>query len=219
MFGDDRQYISIYLIPAQFGIISICFCDTNTLHACEEYCKTKDFDCTDLDEIISSRSEYVHEALQRVLTTIPTSANVLISILSKSFPHAGMAAIVQVAYVRNLMEIADFAPALKEQIIALTLDRLIQIGVEIKVDETGMDTAEEAMFTTGDFLDENLSVGDAGDIDEMDDKLGKVILVMFEYLGQSSGQGGENDSVTMKRQTYSEAYLGLLAVYSQHTSI
>lgn len=41
ILGDDRHYFCIHFISTQFGIISVCLCDTDTSHACKKSRETQ----------------------------------------------------------------------------------------------------------------------------------------------------------------------------------
>lgn len=136
-----------------------------------------------LDERIQSRFEAAHETLERVLTLVPTAANVLFPILCEHFPHKRMDASTQVAYLRNVLRVTGYVSGLRERVLGLVLDQLVAIDVEIKLDES-----EEDMFTMDDFLDDDMLPPDdaSRQVDEMADKLDQMMLVMFEHIEQSA---------------------------------
>lgn len=135
----------------------------------------------DLDECIQKRFKAAHQTLERVLTLVPTAANVLFPILCEHFPHKRMDTLSQVAYLRNVLRVTGYVGGLRERVLGLVLDQLVAIDVEIKLDES-----EEDMFTMDDFIDDDLLPPDnlSGQVDEMADKLDEMMLVMFEHITQ-----------------------------------
>ncbi|KAL7678503.1 putative RNA polymerase I specific transcription initiation factor RRN3 [Plasmopara halstedii] len=134
-----------------------------------------------LEERIQARFEAAHQTLKRVLVLVPTATNVLFPILCEHFPHKRMDASTQVAYLRNVLRVTEYVGGLRERVLGLVLDQLVAIDVEIKLDES-----EEDVFTMDDFLDDDLLPSDntSGRMDEMADKLDKMMLVMFQHIEQ-----------------------------------
>jgi hypothetical protein len=60
---------------------------------------------------------------------IPTSPTQLWPALADAFPHRTFDADAQRMYLTNCLHVADYCPALKERIILLIVDKLIQIDV------------------------------------------------------------------------------------------
>ncbi|EON64205.1 hypothetical protein W97_03435 [Coniosporium apollinis CBS 100218] len=87
----------------------------------------------------------VHSCLKYLLQLIPSASGALPSILSSSFPFATDSTKAHVDYVRNLLKLTEYAPALKGAILALVTDRLVKIDVQIQVDMEDLeeDTEEE----------------------------------------------------------------------------
>ncbi|RLN68612.1 hypothetical protein BBP00_00000867 [Phytophthora kernoviae] len=136
-----------------------------------------------LEEHIQKRFEAVHETLGRVLALVPTAANFLFPVLCEHFPHKRLDADTQVAYLRNVLRVTSYMSGLRERVLGLVIDQLVAIDVEIKLDES-----EEDVFTMDDFLDDDLLPPDdaSHQVDEMADKLDRMMLVMFEHIGQIS---------------------------------
>jgi len=86
--------------------------------------------------------ERAHVMLQRVLSLIPTGPSLLVPILTESFPHYREGQIAHITYVSNLLRIVEYAPILKSQILALIIDRIIQIDVQVQEEVDEMDDEE-----------------------------------------------------------------------------
>ncbi|KAJ1982308.1 DNA independent RNA polymerase I transcription factor [Dimargaris verticillata] len=84
-----------------------------------------------------------HLALQRILTLIPTSQSQLHSLLVQMFPFKRENVARHRSYVANLLRIMDYAPVLRHQLMALIVDRLLHIDVEIQVEIDELDEEEE----------------------------------------------------------------------------
>lgn len=71
----------------------------------------------------------VHQTLKKLLWMMPTSAAQLWPALADTFPHRTFPADTQRMYLTNCLHVADYCPALKERVILLIVDKLIQIDV------------------------------------------------------------------------------------------
>ncbi|KAJ1979309.1 DNA independent RNA polymerase I transcription factor [Dimargaris xerosporica] len=98
-----------------------------------------------------------HLALQRILTLIPTSQSQLHALLVQMFPFKRESVARHRSYVANLLRIMDYAPVLRHQLMALIVDRLLHIDVEIQVEIDELDEEEEA---EDDDDDNEFDVGD-----------------------------------------------------------
>ncbi|KAG7398658.1 DNA independent RNA polymerase I transcription factor [Phytophthora boehmeriae] len=147
-----------------------------------------------LEERIQKRFEAAHETMGRVLALVPTAANFLFPVLCEHFPHKRLDADTQVAYLRNVLRVTSYVSGLRERVLGLVIDQLVAIDVEIKLDES-----EEDVFTMDDFLDDDLLPPDdaSRQVDEMADKLDRMMLVMFEHIEQlSASTSTQPDAVT-----------------------
>ncbi|TPX43679.1 hypothetical protein SeMB42_g04633 [Synchytrium endobioticum] len=81
-----------------------------------------------------------HTCLKHVLHLIPTGPSVLAPIISKAFPHKAMSVTEHFHYLDGILKMIGYAPVLREHVLALAVDRAIQIDVEI---QSGIDELEE----------------------------------------------------------------------------
>ncbi|TPX36714.1 hypothetical protein SmJEL517_g01262 [Synchytrium microbalum] len=81
-----------------------------------------------------------HSCLRHVLALIPTGPSFLAPIVSSSFPHKAMSVTDHYHYLDGILKMVAYAPMLREHVLALAVDRAIQIDVEI---QTGIDELEE----------------------------------------------------------------------------
>ncbi|TIC12419.1 RNA polymerase I-specific transcription initiation factor RRN3 [Wallemia mellicola] len=93
-----------------------------------------------------------HNLLIKLLDLVPTLPSLLQPILIRHFPHKRENKVQQVTYMKNLLSIINYCPALSDEIFGLIVDRTIQIDVEIQVELEDLDDEledeTEAIFET-----------------------------------------------------------------------
>jgi hypothetical protein len=72
---------------------------------------------------------HIHEGLKRILWVIPTASSKLWPILQDYFPHRIIPIDLQQFYLKNLLMIMDYCPILRERILHMIIDKMIQIDV------------------------------------------------------------------------------------------
>ncbi|KAJ1929177.1 DNA independent RNA polymerase I transcription factor [Tieghemiomyces parasiticus] len=107
-----------------------------------------------------------HRALRSVLNIIPTAHTALSPLLARFFPLKFDSAERHQDYLYNILRIADYAPALRQQILGLVVDRMIQIDVEIQVE---VEELEENREDEDEDMDEDKADGKAADGGEAKD--------------------------------------------------
>lgn len=71
----------------------------------------------------------LHCLLEHLLSLIPTLPSALQPLLVRNFPHKRQDKAEQETYIRNLIRITEYCPALTDRILATIIDRAIQIDV------------------------------------------------------------------------------------------
>ena len=71
----------------------------------------------------------IHYLLRHLISLVPTCPSTLQPLLSRNFPHKRHNQIAQVTYIRNLLRVTDYCPEVADRILALVIDRAIQIDV------------------------------------------------------------------------------------------
>ncbi len=114
----------------------------------------------------------IHRCLKHLLQLIPSASSSLPPIISSSFPFPTDSTKAHVDYVRNLLKLTEYAPALKGSILALVTDRLVKIDVQIQVDMEDLedDMEEELVRKVPDRPDQGLDDLDDEDPDASDDE-------------------------------------------------
>lgn len=152
----------------------------------------------------------VHYALQFILDLVPTAAfSTLFPALVAEFPHKSEKKQAHMSYLRNLLRVTEYAPALRGKVLAMLIDRVIKVDVEIQVDLEDLEEEEgeelEAEITgkrleniedaaeirDGDNTDgEEEYDGDlesdaVANIKETVDKLDSMLQILFGYYSRS----------------------------------
>jgi RNA polymerase I-specific transcription initiation factor RRN3 len=83
--------------------------------------------------VIESIFDSVHDMIQSILSIIPSGPGFILPLLSGYFPHRRMPLIDVQTYIRNLLRIITYVPVLKEKILHLIVENLIQIDVCISL--------------------------------------------------------------------------------------
>lgn len=94
----------------------------------------------------------MHTALKYVLQLVPVASRELSSALSSAFPHPTDSTRAHVEYVRNLLALTAYAPALKADVLALIVDRLIKIDVQVQTDVEDLEEEAEELLVQGELV-------------------------------------------------------------------
>ncbi|KIJ57003.1 hypothetical protein M422DRAFT_198368 [Sphaerobolus stellatus SS14] len=109
----------------------------------------------------------LHSLLEHLLSLIPTLPSSLQPLLVRNFPHKRQDRADQETYIRNLLRITEYCPALSDRILATIIDRAIQIDVEIQIEMEELEGEDGAQVDGEIFaLDVfDIVVGQEGDSD------------------------------------------------------
>ncbi|EJF62363.1 RNA polymerase I-specific transcription initiation factor RRN3 [Dichomitus squalens LYAD-421 SS1] len=88
----------------------------------------------------------IHYLLRHLISLVPTCPSTLQPLLARNFPHKRQNQIAQVTYIRNLLRVTEYCPEIADRILALVIDRAIQVDVEIQVE---LEELEEALESQG----------------------------------------------------------------------
>eukprot|EP00013_Stygamoeba_regulata_P015369 CAMPEP_0177688560 /NCGR_PEP_ID=MMETSP0447-20121125/34719_1 /TAXON_ID=0 /ORGANISM="Stygamoeba regulata, Strain BSH-02190019" /LENGTH=613 /DNA_ID=CAMNT_0019198861 /DNA_START=208 /DNA_END=2049 /DNA_ORIENTATION=- len=152
-------------------------------------------------ELTYLAADRAHALLHMICTTVPSSPLVLWPCVTDQFPHKSHSLDVLSTYVRNLLRILQYCPLLYERIMALIVERLLQIDVEISLDavedEEDDDEEDEHLLqfqfeekgvtgkqgsSSSTSASASASSSEARGIAEMADKLDGLMMVLFEYI-------------------------------------
>lgn len=117
----------------------------------------------------------LHSGLRYLLKVFPAASSVLRTLIASKYPFADEAPKIHVAYVKNLLELKEYADDLDLDIVDLILQKLVAIDVQMQVDLEDLDdelTASVA-YALGDLSPSSSWEGDEsngwGDGDDGDD--------------------------------------------------
>jgi RNA polymerase I-specific transcription initiation factor RRN3 len=102
----------------------------------------------------------IHETLAIIMRYNSMASSFLAPIISTSYPFSDDKAKTHVEYIRNIYKVTEYVPEIRGEILALVMDKLCKIDVQMQVDMDDID----------DDLEEQL-VGDAIRNEEDDDNL------------------------------------------------
>ncbi|KAI4252313.1 MAG: hypothetical protein LQ352_004364 [Teloschistes flavicans] len=158
------------------------------------------------------RSKYysrAHKALQYLLQIVPSACRILLSSLTTQFPHPSDSRRAHVVYVHNLLQIAEYAPVLQMDILALITERLVKIDLQVQedledlaedVEEGVVQHVPQAQLDSANFLDDDQDSDEESDTDEeMDadvlrtrditksvEKMDCILDMLFTYYDQKA---------------------------------
>eukprot|EP00656_Telonema_subtile_P014339 TRINITY_DN17333_c0_g1_i3.p1 TRINITY_DN17333_c0_g1~~TRINITY_DN17333_c0_g1_i3.p1 ORF type:complete len:579 (+),score=133.83 TRINITY_DN17333_c0_g1_i3:196-1932(+) len=147
--------------------------------------------------LICKRYDAVHNILNEVLRIVPTAMERSLQLLVANFPHKLRNVDIQVDFLKNLLRIMVYAPNIQNQALALIVDRLVEIDVEIKLDEH---FDEEDVFAMED-ADED--VVEDSRVNEMADKLDEMLKLVYQFFATAAA---ENASLTTTFQALVQAF-------------
>lgn len=143
-----------------------------------------------------------HEALEYIMELVPTAAHsTLFPSLVAEFPNKAEKRLAHTTYLTNLLRVVEYAPALRSKIIAMVIERIIKIDIEVQVDiedleeEEGNNLAWE-LNNTDEVGDESDGSSDEDDDDESEivssvqriketvDKLDSLLEILFEFFSR-----------------------------------
>ncbi|KAJ8680286.1 hypothetical protein QAD02_016073 [Eretmocerus hayati] len=111
-----------------------------------------------------NKTRHVHDLLKKFLKIIPMLNDVLIHTLTSLYPHTSESILVTEQYIFSLLQIIEYAPNLRREILSLVINRLIALDVSVPPveiqnheEESMEDDDDEALFKLDDSTSENTS--------------------------------------------------------------
>ncbi|ORX89719.1 RNA polymerase I-specific transcription initiation factor RRN3 [Basidiobolus meristosporus CBS 931.73] len=153
--------------------------------------------------------ERIHNATKTVMGLIPTGPTSLYPILIEMFPHKRQSIQSQTYYLKNIFRLLEYVPILRNQLLAVIVDRIIQIDVEIQVELEEMDDSDDddevfqLDMANNEFEDSDIDDSDDEDalptvtavnVKEMSAKLDSMLELIFQYI-QLSHQSGDSEHI------------------------
>ena len=168
---------------------------TYYLHACLRMliknfspCVPQGSTVDDIDlNVQQKRFHNTHKALQAVVEIVPTAPTYLLPVIVQNYPYLKKSLLHHEFYVKNLLELLECTPSLREQILEVICSQFLRIDVEIPKQELENAPDESTQFDV-----ELERDGDEETIkdeekpkkmkNEMADKLDILMNMMFEYI-------------------------------------
>ncbi|KAF4587742.1 RNA polymerase I-specific transcription initiation factor rrn3 [Ophiocordyceps camponoti-floridani] len=83
--------------------------------------------------------ERLHSTMQYLLQMFPAAVAVLGNLMSTKFPFADESVSMHMAYMRNLLQVVDYVPQLRIDILNMILNRVVAIDSQMQVDLEDVD--------------------------------------------------------------------------------
>ncbi|KAI6034712.1 RNA polymerase I-specific transcription initiation factor RRN3 [Pisolithus microcarpus] len=136
----------------------------------------------------------LHYLLGHLLSLIPTLPQILQPLLARYFPHKRQPQAAQVTYIRNLLRVTEYCSELSDRILALIIDRALQIDVEIQVELEELEEEEGGLGNAGvfEFDPFDIVVGQEGDEDSDRDS-DEASDSASDFSSDDSDDSGDDD--------------------------
>lgn len=86
----------------------------------------------------------IHNLLRQILDLVPSSLTFILSTVNETYPKKHLPVDVQVAYLRSVFEIAEYAPALREKLFGVVIDKFVRIDLDIQVEIETLDENDKS---------------------------------------------------------------------------
>ncbi|KAL6423028.1 hypothetical protein ACFW04_010482 [Cataglyphis niger] len=103
-------------------------------------CKPGEFKDEDIEKL-----NHIHDILHKILEIVPMSSQVLLQSLSSQFPYIAHGTYTHEIYMYALLQILNYAPQLRSDILSLIINRLTILDVNIPRKEANDDETNDVM--------------------------------------------------------------------------
>jgi len=129
---------------------------------------------------------HVHQALQSVLSIVPSASSSLIGVIQQHFPHHRRHDVeTHQVYLSNILKIVQYFPSLRDRILELCVDKIIQLDVAIKLDDVPDEDDEDLVFEV------------EMEVPEMAEKLDEMMDLLLQFIDDCIERGIANDLWTI----------------------
>lgn len=134
------------------------------------------------------RLNHIHDILSRTLKLVPMSSKLLLQSLRARFPYIIHGTHTHEIYVFALLQIIQYAPQLRSDILSLIINRLMVLDVNIprpevdKGDEDLMDDSSECDGILSNDKMEEEDTEETSTVDPTAHKLDKCMELIFKYM-------------------------------------
>ncbi|XP_050453015.1 RNA polymerase I-specific transcription initiation factor RRN3-like isoform X1 [Cataglyphis hispanica] len=118
---------------------------------------------------------HIHDILHKILEVVPMSSQVLLQSLSSQFPYIAHGTCTHEIYMYALLQILNYAPQLRSDILSLIINRLTILDVNIPRKEGSDDETDDVM---DDCINETVDDDDPTTVNNDVDKIKNDPLIM-----------------------------------------
>ncbi|EFN70240.1 RNA polymerase I-specific transcription initiation factor RRN3 [Camponotus floridanus] len=121
------------------------------------------------------RLNHIHDILHKILEVIPMSSQVLLQSLASQFPYIAHGTYTHEIYIYALLQILNYAPQLRSDILSLIINRLTLLDVNIPRKEAKDDEEDDEM---NDCTDETVDGDNPTTVNNDADKIKTAPLIV-----------------------------------------
>ncbi|XP_070168180.1 RNA polymerase I-specific transcription initiation factor RRN3 isoform X2 [Polyergus mexicanus] len=118
---------------------------------------------------------HIHDILHKILDVVPMSSQVLLQSLASQFPYIAHGTYTHEIYIYALLQILNYAPQLRSDILSLIINRLAILDVNIPRKEASDDEKDDVM---DDCTSETVDGDNPTTVNNDVDKIKTVLLIM-----------------------------------------
>ncbi|XP_029663030.1 RNA polymerase I-specific transcription initiation factor RRN3 isoform X3 [Formica exsecta] len=118
---------------------------------------------------------HIHDILHKILEVVPMSSQVLLQFLASQFPYIAHGTYTHEIYIYALLQILNYAPQLRSDILSLIINRLAILDVNIPRKEASYDEKDDVM---DDCTSETVDGDNPTTVNNDVDKIKTVPLIM-----------------------------------------
>ncbi|KAI5780709.1 RNA polymerase I-specific transcription initiation factor RRN3 [Peziza echinospora] len=117
-----------------------------------------------------------HEALQYIMELVPTAAHsTFLPALIAEFPNKSESRLAHTTFLANLLHVVEYTPALRSKVLAMVIERVIKIDIEVQADIEDLEVEDnellsQEMHKTDDDGEDDSSEAEDDDEDEDEDE-------------------------------------------------
>ncbi|CAL7933805.1 unnamed protein product [Xylocopa violacea] len=160
------------------------------------------------------RLNHIHDVLQKILKVVPMSSKLLLQSLRARFPYIAHGTHTHEVYVYALIQILDYAPQLRSDVLSLIINRLMVLDVNIphleidSEEEDLMDDSSECDSTLGNENVQENNVTETDKIHPIAHKLDVCMELILKYMHNSCFVNG-----VLQIECLKSLYFDLLQIF------
>ena len=140
--------------------------------------------------------QWVHNGIRTLLWIAPMTALTIVPVISEHFPHKRMPINRVKGYFAQVLKLCTYAPAIRDRVLRIIIDRLIEIDVEIKIEEGyAIINHDEDVFDMDDTGAGEDNEDKVVTVDEMAEKLDVCMESLFEFLDREGCRNQETSDI------------------------